>query len=233
MHSTPSGQEAPSFSSWLIASNHQFIACNKPAGLPVQPDKTTDTSLLALAAAYCRQPLDIVNRIDRPVSGLVLFAKKKSSVAFLNQQFQDRGVEKSYLAIVGNMPPATSDDVVHYLRNNGATNRTRIADTAFPGALEARLQYQYIGSSDRYHLLLVKLLTGRHHQIRAQLAQLGCPVRGDVKYGFKRANADRSIDLHSWQLGFRRPVTNEWQLLTAPPPVTPVWQAFADKIAGL
>lgn len=216
---------------WVLYNNHQLVAFNKPAGIPVQPDKTSDKSLIEIGEAYCRQPLHLIHRLDRPAGGLVLMAKKNSSLVELNEQFREREVEKTYLAIVGVLPAGgPSGEVTHYMLKDGRTNKTRVLNEPAPEAKEARLQYECLGSSDRYHLLKVKLLTGRHHQIRAQLAHLGCPIRGDVKYGFKRANADRTIDLHGWQLRFRHPVTNEWETLTAPPPDSPVWKAFAELI---
>jgi 23S rRNA pseudouridine1911/1915/1917 synthase len=220
-------------SHWLLANNHQMAAFNKPPGLPVQPDKTADRSLLELGEAYCRQPLFLVHRIDRPTSGLVILAKKKSALAALNEQFREREVEKTYLAVVGELPAEPSGEISHYLLKDGRSNKTRVLDAPAPHAEEARLRYEHLGSSERYHLLKITLLTGRHHQVRAQLAQLGSPIRGDVKYGFKRANADRGIDLHSWRLRFRHPVTQAWETLTAPPPATPVWQAFATVLAEL
>lgn len=210
----------------ILYNNNQLIAFNKPAGIPVQADKTGDPTFQQHAEAYCKHPLQLVHRIDRPVSGIVLFAKNKPAMTNLSRQFQARTVEKIYLAIVGNMPAQEEGELVHFLKKNEKKNISVVVPETEPGAEKAEMHYKVLGSSERYHLLLIQLHTGRHHQIRAQLAAIGCPVRGDAKYGFKRGNRDRSIQLHAWRLAFDHPVTDDRVKLEAPLPEDAVWKAF-------
>lgn len=213
-------------SDWILHKDNQLIAFNKPAGLNVQPDKTGDQSLLGMGAAYIRHDLYLIHRLDRPVSGVVLLGQKPSAQTAITKQLKKGTVEKTYLAVVGDRPEADEAELVHHL-SNAPGNRS--AASLEPGAnsRESRLSYRYLGSSDRYHLLEVKLHTGRKHQIRAQLAAIGSPIRGDQKYGFKRSNEDGAIDLHSYSLSYNHPVTDERVTHVAPAPETPVWQAFA------
>jgi 23S rRNA pseudouridine1911/1915/1917 synthase len=146
----------------------------------------------------------------------------------LTEQFKNREISKEYLAIVGQLPPQQEGTLVHFLRKNEAKNISVAYAEETPGAERAELKYRVLGSSDRYHLLHIQLLTGRHHQIRAQLSAIGCPIRGDVKYGFKRANKNRSIDLHAWKLSFEHPHSGETLSVTAPLPDEVVWKAFGE-----
>lgn len=212
---------------YVLYNTHQLVAFNKPPTLPVQPDPSGDASLLDLGRRYCQTTLLPINRIDRPVSGVVLFAKKASAAQHLNEQFQQRQVAKLYLAVVTRPEePLVEREVQHYLLKQAGKNRSLITDDPASGGQLASLRLRPLADSDRYLLVGVQLITGRHHQIRAQLAHLGLPVRGDVKYGFRRRNPDRSIDLHAWRLRFRHPVEDGWEELIAPPPATPLWQAF-------
>lgn len=208
-----------------------LLVVNKPPGIGVQADKTGDDSLLDLAEAHCRQTLHPVHRIDRPASGLVLLAKTKAAMAALSEQFRTRQVEKTYWAAVQQAPPEPKGQLVHFLKKNEKTNRSVLVAEGDPGAERAELLYQLIGSSKHYHLLEIQLLTGRHHQIRAQLAAIGCPIKGDVKYGARRSNPDRSIHLHAKHLAFEHPVLGNIITLDVPPPANdPVWAGFmADK----
>ena len=218
----------------VIYKNNQLIAFNKPAGIPVQADKTGDKSLLQLGEIFCKSRLFPIHRLDRPVSGIVLFAKSSTAATSINEQFKSRTIRKRYLAVVKNPPPETSGKITHFIRKDGAKNKSLISDQPEPGSSQAELSYRLLGSSDNYHLLEVELLTGRHHQIRAQLAALGCPVKGDVKYGARRSNADRSIHLHAWKLSFQHPVSAEEVLLSVPPPEQdPVWAAFRETLQQL
>lgn len=211
----------------ILYKDNQLIVLNKPPGIAVQDDKTGDTPFLAMAEAYCKHPLHPVHRLDRPASGIVLFAKSESAMTNLTAQFRNRTVEKTYLAVVQNLPPETEALLVHFLRKNEAKNLTVAFSDPRPGAERAEMHYRVAGSSERYHLLEIQLITGRHHQIRAQLATIGCPIKGDVKYGFRRGNRDRSIHLHAWKLAFDHPVSGERISLEAPPPQTDaVWKAF-------
>ncbi|MEM9526828.1 MAG: RluA family pseudouridine synthase [Bacteroidota bacterium] len=225
--------DAPRFagriSDWILHKDNQLIAFNKPAGLSVQPDKTGDPSLLGLGAAYVRHDLYLIHRLDRPVSGVVLLGQKPSAQTALTRQLQKGAVEKHYLAIVANRPEKDEDTLIHYLKN-ARGNRSAIDENPSPGSKTAELYYRYLGSSERYHLLAIQLKTGRKHQIRVHLASIGCPLRGDTKYGFKRANTDGSIDLHSYRIAYDHPVSGERVEHTAPLPDTPVWTAFKDLL---
>lgn len=219
-------------SDWIVHKDNQLIAFNKPAGLAVQPDRSEGPSLLGMGAAYVRHDLYLIHRIDRPVSGLVLLGQKPSAQAELSRQWRESTVAKHYLAVVAERPSEDEATLSHQLRN-AAGNRSEVVPTGTPNARDAELHYRYLASSDRYHLLLVELKTGRKHQIRAQLAAIGCPLRGDTKYGFKRANPGGGIDLHSYQIAYDHPVTGVRTSHLAPVPDGPVWEAFADTIAGL
>jgi 23S rRNA pseudouridine1911/1915/1917 synthase len=209
---------------WLLYKSNQFIAFNKPSGIPVQSDLTGDISLQALAESYTKSKLHLVHRLDRPASGVVLFAKTPRALAALNEQFQQRQVVKTYLALTGAAPEPPGGELIHYLVKRGAGKAAGISETEVPNSKKAVLQYKLLGSTDRYHLLQIDLQTGRHHQIRAQLASMGCPIKGDVKYGFRRANADRSIHLHAWKIQFSHPVSLEKITLEAPLPDDPAWK---------
>jgi 23S rRNA pseudouridine1911/1915/1917 synthase len=214
----------------VLYKNNQLIAFNKPAGLPVTTDKTGDKAMDQLGEIYCKSTLGLVHRLDRPASGVVLFARSENALAHLNEQFRERQVEKVYLAAVANRPEAMEGKLVHYLRRDGRKNKTIAYSDPQKDAKQAELSYRYLDSSDHYHLLEIRLHTGRHHQIRAQLADIGCPIKGDVKYGFRRSNPDRSIHLHAWKLTFRHPVSNQEETITAPlPQQDPVWNAFNLK----
>jgi 23S rRNA pseudouridine1911/1915/1917 synthase len=219
--------------SLVILKNNQFIIFNKPVGLSVQEDQTGDRALINLAEIYCKSQLYPVHRIDRPASGLVLFAKNKATAAKLSEQFQQNKVQKKYLAVVGQLPAPPSAELSHYLLKNGKQNKSYVSSQDHSEAKLARLHYKHIGSIDRYHLLEVALLNGRHHQIRAQLAAIDCPIKGDVKYGFRRKNKDRSIHLHAWQLHFQHPVSKEEIQIEAPVPLEdPVWNAFTEHLSA-
>lgn len=210
----------------VLYKNNQLIAFNKPAAIGVQPDKTEDKSLLDFAEIYCKSKLQTIHRLDRPASGVVLFAKNKKALAHLNQQFKDRKIEKTYLAVVKGVPKESTGHLIHYLYKNAAKSKSIASLTENPGSKKAELHYKLIDKIDRYSLLEVKLITGRFHQIRSQLAAIDCQIKGDVKYGFKRGNKDRSIHLHAWKLGFEHPVSGEKVVLEAPLPQDNVWQAF-------
>ena len=215
----------------VLYKNNQFIAFNKPAGIPVQEDKTGDKALINLAEIYCQSNLHLIHRLDRPASGVALFAKTKGALASLNEQFRERQVEKTYLAAVANKPEPEEGLLRHFLLKDARQNRTVAVEEERPGAKLAELSYRCLGSSEHYHLLEIRLATGRHHQIRAQLAAIGCPIKGDVKYGFRRSNSDRSIHLHAWKLRFRHPISGEWEEIIAPLPTNdPVWGALAGMV---
>lgn len=210
----------------VLYKNNQVIAFNKPAAIGVQADKTQDTALTNLAEIYCKHPVFTIHRIDRPATGVVLFAKNQKALANINAQFQNQQVTKTYLAVVKNKPEEMAATLTHYLRKNQEKNRSKAFDKPVAHAKKSELTYELIKSIDNYHLLQIQLHSGRHHQIRAQLAAINCPIKGDVKYGFKRSNKDRSIHLHAWKLAFKHPTLNEKVELVAPVPQDVVWQAF-------
>ncbi|MFK7770604.1 MAG: RluA family pseudouridine synthase [Saprospiraceae bacterium] len=210
----------------VLYKNKQLIAFNKPAGLPTQSDRSGDKALLDIAEIYTKSPLFLIHRLDRPATGIVLLARTKKGLAILNEQFQKRTIKKTYLAVVKNHPPEKEGTLIHYMLKSQKKNRAFAHDEEKPNSKKAELTYKVIASIDNYHLLEINLVTGRHHQIRAQLAQIDCPIKGDERYGFKRGNKDRSIHLHAWKLEFRHPVTNDVVKLEAPIPEEVVWQAF-------
>ncbi len=214
--------------SLIIYKNNQLIAFNKPATLTVQSDKTGDKALVDIAEIYCKSRLSLIHRLDRPASGIVLFAKTKNATKAINAQFQERNINKKYLAVVKNKPAKSSGNLVHFLRKNEKDNRTSAFEKEVAYSKKAELSYKIIGSIENYHLLEIDLITGRHHQIRSQLSAIGCPIKGDVKYGFRRGNKDRSIHLHAWKLAFSHPVTKERVELVAELPDESVWKAFGE-----
>ena len=221
--------ELDQISDWLLYKNNQLIAFNKPPATPVQ-HRGTQKSLLDLAEIYTKQKLHLIHRLDQPASGVILLAKNAKALAALNEQFKNRQVEKIYLAAVQNRPPEDSATLTHYLKKLSKINKSIALPEPAPGAKKAVLKYSYLGKSDHYHCLQIELITGRHHQIRAQLAAIDCPIKGDVKYGFRRGNPDRSIHLHAWKLRFRHPVSQEEVVIQAPLPDDPVWNSFELKI---
>lgn len=214
----------------ILVHNDLFMACNKPAGMASQPDKTGDESLLELAEKRAGRSLHIVNRLDRPVSGIVLLAKTRAIMTELTEQFRQRAVEKTYLAVVQSAPPEEQGLLVHYLQKNQSKNMVFASPDEKPGAERAELEYRLMGKSERYFLLEIHPSTGKHHQIRAQLAAIGCPIKGDVKYGARRGNPDRSIHLHSWKIRFEHPRSGAPVELTAAPPREVIWDALAADL---
>jgi len=210
----------------VLYKNNQLLALQKPAGLPTQSDQSGDTSLVQLAERYAKHPLQLIHRIDRPASGVVLFAKNTKALALLNAQFREREVQKEYLAVVGQAPKAVSGELRHFLSKKGRSNKSIVSTADDAEAREAYLEYERVDEIDNYSLLRITLHSGRHHQIRAQLAAIDAPIKGDVKYGFRRKNKDRSIHLHAWRLRFRHPVSGEAVLVEAPLPDEVVWHAF-------
>ena len=213
-------------SDWVIWNDHHLVLVNKPAGIPVQTDKSGDKALIEIMSSYCKTSLYLVNRIDRPATGLVVFAKKKTALTHLSSQFQNRTVEKTYLAVVPNKAIKEKAQLIHFLRKDGKRHKAIIEAEGTKGQ-KAILDYEVIGKIENYQLLKVDLQTGRFHQIRAQLAAIECPIKGDVKYGARRKNKDRSIHLHAWKIGFQHPSTQEKILLKAAVPTEVVWNAFS------
>jgi 23S rRNA pseudouridine1911/1915/1917 synthase len=174
----------------------------------------------------------VTHRLDRPVSGLVIFAKTSKALARLNEMFKNSEVKKSYWAIVKNEPQAREAELVNYLVRNEKQNKSYAYDREVPNSKRAVLDYRVIGRSDNYFLLEVDLKTGRHHQIRCQLAKMGCPIKGDLKYGFRRSNPDGSICLHARRVAFIHPVSKKEIVLEAPVPDDNLWKALAASVDG-
>ncbi len=209
----------------LYEDNH-IIVINKRSGELVQPDPSGAPALEQRVKEYLRvkynKPgeafLGVVHRIDRPVSGVVLFAKTSKALVRLNEQLRDGGFSKRYRAIVESRPPAESGSIVSYITRNQKSNKSYVSATEKSGSKLAKLNYQLLECSDRYFLVEVELLTGRHHQIRAQLSSIGCSIRGDLKYGAKRSLPSGGISLHSYSLEFMHPVQKELIKVIAPLP---------------
>jgi 23S rRNA pseudouridine1911/1915/1917 synthase len=219
----------------LYEDNH-IIAVNKKPSDIVQGDKTGDEPLSEKIKQYLKtkynKPGDVylatIHRIDRPVSGVLLFGRTGKAADRLSRLFREREVKKTYWAVVKNKPPAGSGNLIHYLQKNEKQNKSYPFNSEKKGALRSELEYKLLGASDNYYLLEVKPLTGRHHQIRAQLAAIGCPVKGDIKYGFDRTNKDASIHLHAYKIEFVHPVKKEKVIITAQPPDDPTWNYFKN-----
>ena len=217
----------------LYEDNH-LIAVNKKISDIVQADKTGDVPLSEEVKAYIKEKYNkpgnvfvgVTHRLDLPVSGLVVFAKTSKALARLNDMFRNGEVKKTYWAIVKDCPPETEGTLVHYLVRNEKQNKSYAYDREKPGAKKAVLHYKLIGHSDNYYLLEVDLQTGRHHQIRCQLAKMGCPIKGDLKYGFPRSNPDGSICLHARRVSFVHPVSKMPIDLEAPLPDGNLWNCF-------
>jgi 23S rRNA pseudouridine1911/1915/1917 synthase len=218
----------------ILYEDADLIAFNKPAAIATQADETGDVSLLQMANAQLNTSLFVVHRLDRPTSGVVVFAKNEQTAAALSQQFQSRETQKKYCAIVEKKPEKEADTLVHFLIHNTSSNKCFAAAEGILNAKRAEMRYILRGSSDRYFLLDIELLTGRHHQIRAQLAAIGCPIKGDVKYGARRSNGDRSIHLHAVELTLKHPKTGEKLSLKAPPPTEndALWRFFMPHTEG-
>jgi 23S rRNA pseudouridine1911/1915/1917 synthase len=170
--------------------------------------------------------LGIPHRIDRPTTGIVIFCRNSRSLERINQMFKDKAIKKTYWAIVKEKPPADSGSLLHYMTRNEQQNKSYASDVKKQGTQLAELDYKIISSSDRYFLLEIDLHTGRHHQIRAQLSKIGCPIKGDLKYGYDRSNEDSSISLHARKVSFLHPSKKEPMEITAPVPEDKLWKFF-------
>lgn len=217
----------------LFEDNH-IIVINKKPGQIVQGDKTGDLamneSLKDFLKAKYNKPGNVfagtVHRLDRPVSGVVIFAKTSKALSRLNESFRNRDTQKIYWAVVKNRPAQTEGTLIHYLKKNQEKNMSKAFDKEVSGSLKSELTYRLLSSSDNYHLLEVRPVTGRHHQIRVQLAAMGCPIKGDLKYGAKRSNPDGSIHLHARELRIEHPVKKELLSFVAPPPEENLWRSL-------
>ncbi|HYX08853.1 MAG TPA: RluA family pseudouridine synthase [Bacteroidales bacterium] len=219
----------------LYEDNH-IIAVNKTNSEIVQGDKTGDISLDKLVKQYIKEKykktgdvfLGVTHRLDRPVSGVVLFARTSKALARLNKLFKEREIRKVYWAIVKKRPPAEAGRLEHHIVRNEKKNKSFAHDKVVKDSKKAVLTYKIIAASDHFFLLEIELETGRHHQIRAQLAKIGCPIKGDLKYGFERFDNNGGISLHSRLVEFIHPVKKEPVTIVASPPDESLWNYFAN-----
>jgi len=219
----------------LFEDNH-IIAINKKPSEIIQGDKTGDVPLNEKVKEYIKKKynkpgnvyLGTIHRIDRPVSGVILFGKTSKATSRLSEMFSTKEVKKTYWAVVKNKPEKEEDTLVGFLFKNEKQNKSYQSSSPKKGYLESSLNYRIIASSDNYYLLEVNPQTGRHHQIRVQLSAMGCPIKGDLKYGFDRSNKNASIHLHARKINFVHPVTKENIEIIANPPSDPIWSYFVN-----
>lgn len=220
----------------LYEDNH-IIIVNKRVGDIVQGDKTGDKPLSDVVKEYIKDKyakpgevfLGVVHRLDRPTTGIVVFARTSKALARLNELFSNRETNKTYWAVVKKKPERTEGILVHYLTRNEKNNTSKAHSREVTGSKKASLNYKVIDTLTNYTALEINLHTGRHHQIRAQLAAIGSPIKGDLKYGFDRSNPDGGIHLHARRLSFVHPVSKENIEITAPLPKDPIWDALAKN----
>ncbi len=220
----------------LYEDNH-IIIVNKRSGDIVQADKTGDAPLSETVKQYIKEKyakpgnvfIGVTHRLDRPVAGIVLFAKTSKALSRLNNMFRNGEVHKTYWAITRNSPQQTEGTLTDWLVRNEKQNKSYAYDHEVPNSKKAVLNYRVIGKSDRYTLIEVQLMTGRHHQIRCQMARIGCPIKGDLKYGAPRSNTDGSISLLARKIGFVHPVSKETVSVIAPLPNDTLWKAIAPQ----
>lgn len=218
----------------IVYQDNHIIVVNKAPGEIVQGDKTGDTPLVETLRAWIKEKYNkpgnvfcgVVHRLDRPVGGLVVFAKTSKALTRLNEMFRKGEVHKTYWAVSRNRPAEPAAELHHWITTVERTNKSTAHTAPRKDAKEARLRYRHIASSERYHLIEVQLLTGRKHQIRVQLSAIGCPIKGDLKYGDKRSNPDGSISLLARHIEFIHPVSGKEISLTAPVPDDPLWKAL-------
>lgn len=222
----------------LYEDNH-IIIVNKAPGEIVQGDKTGDKPLSDILKDWLKEKYNkpgdafvgVVHRLDRPVGGIVIFAKTSKALSRLNAMLRDGLIHKTYWAISRNKPAKSEDSLTHYITSTERNNKSYASDTPKRGAKEARLHYRVIAQGDNYTLLEVKLLTGRKHQIRVQLSAIGCPIKGDLKYGDRRSNPDGSISLLARRIEFEHPVSHKTIDITAPVPEDTLWQTLENTAA--
>jgi 23S rRNA pseudouridine1911/1915/1917 synthase len=225
----------------LFEDNHLLIF-NKAASELVQGDKTGDEALSETLKRFLKEKynkpgnvfLGVVHRLDRPTSGVVIFAKTSKALARLNKMLQDKTIHKEYWAVTQNKPPLEHCKLTHWLVRNPEKNKSVAHNKEIKNSKKAELIYDYLYGSDRYHLLNIKLLTGRHHQIRSQLSSIRCPIKGDLKYGAKTSNKDASIHLHARKITFIHPVTKKEIVCTAPvPQKDSLWLFFENSLLNI
>lgn len=222
----------------LHEDNHTIVLNKKPSEI-VQGDKTGDEPMPEKIKRYLKEKYNkpgnvfcgVVHRLDRPTSGAIVFARTSKALERLNKQFREKETDKIYWAVVESKPSKNQDRLVNWLQKNEKQNKSYVVDgSKNKDAKEAILTYRLLSSSDKYHLLEITLETGRHHQIRCQLANIGCIIKGDLKYGAKRSNKDGSIHLHARSLLFTHPTSQEEITVIAPVPNDPLWQFFEKEV---
>jgi 23S rRNA pseudouridine1911/1915/1917 synthase len=218
----------------ILHEDNHIIAINKRVGDIVQGDKTGDKPMSNIVKEYIKEKykkpgevfLGVVHRLDRPTTGIVIFARTSKALIRLNELFKNRETKKTYWAIVKNKPSKTTETLTHYLKRNEKNNTSKAHINQVPESKIASLDYKIIHELTNYFALEINLHTGRHHQIRSQLSAIGCPIKGDLKYGFDRSNPDGGIHLHARKLVFTHPVTKKEVIITAPTPVDVIWNAL-------
>ena len=218
----------------ILHEDNHIIVINKRVGDIVQGDKTGDKPLSDVVKEYIKEKynkpgdvfLGVVHRLDRPTTGTVVFAKTSKALTRLNETFKNRETQKTYWAVVKNCPPKEKDTLIHFLKRNPKNNTSKAHLKEVPDSKKASLTYQIIKKLDNYFVLEIDLHTGRHHQIRAQLQAIGCPIKGDLKYGFDRSNPDGGIHLHARKLEIIHPVTKEIITFSAPTPKDSIWNTL-------
>jgi 23S rRNA pseudouridine1911/1915/1917 synthase len=216
----------------ILHEDNHLIITNKRSGDLVQGDKTGDTPLSDIVKGYIKKKYDkpgavylgVTHRLDRPTTGIVVFAKTSKALSRMNALFLNKKISKTYWAVVKNKPSKSKDTLIHWLKKNPKNNKSKAYIKEVDQSKKAILYYELIHSLDRYHLLEVNLETGRHHQIRSQLSAIGSPIKGDLKYGFDRSNLDGSIHLHARNISFIHPVSNQLIDVSAPPPDEVLWK---------
>lgn len=220
----------------VIYEDNHLLVVNKPSGLLCQGDSTGDKPIAELGKDYLKEKYNkpgnvfcgVTHRLDRPVSGALVLARTSKALERMNSLFKNRDIQKTYWAIVKNKPKKESGRLVHYLVKDGSSNTVKAHQKQVEGSKKAELTYQLVGYMNDHYLLEVSPITGRAHQIRVQLAAMGCPIKGDTKYGFKQANPDKSIHLHARRIEFIHPVKKDKLLLIAPVPENQFWEQFLD-----
>ena len=218
----------------ILHEDNHIVVVNKRVGDIVQGDKTGDKPLSEVVKEYIKEKynkpgevfLGVVHRLDRPTTGIVVFARTSKALTRLNELFSNRETQKTYWAVVKNKPPKEEDNLIHFLKRNEKNNTSKAHIKEVPDSKRASLDYKIIKKLDNYFALEINLHTGRHHQIRAQLAAIGCPIKGDLKYGFDRSNPDGGIHLHARKLLFIHPVSKENIEIVAPTPKDAIWNSI-------
>jgi 23S rRNA pseudouridine1911/1915/1917 synthase len=218
----------------ILHEDNHIIVINKRVGDIVQGDKTGDKPLSEIVKEFIKEKynkpgevfLGVVHRLDRPTTGIVVFSKTSKALERLNKMFSERETNKTYWAVVKNKPPKTEDNLIHFLKRNEKNNTSKAHLKEVPESKKASLDYKIIKELNNYFALEINLHTGRHHQIRAQLQAIGCPIKGDLKYGFDRSNPDGGIHLHARKLAFTHPVSKEQIEIIAPTPSDAIWNSI-------